>query len=76
MTIVGIPAKKGRDARGWLIVTLFVVITFTHSILCFSQTGVVISDFEVSDWFRSVRVTWKANAPPDAAGDGIYGDIL
>ena len=30
----------------------------------------MISAFEVSDWFRSVRVTWKAYAPADA--DGVF----
>jgi hypothetical protein len=70
MTIVGIRGPKGRNARGWLIATMFAAIAFTLPILCFSQTGVVISDFEVSDWFRSVRVTWKAKAPADI--DGVF----
>jgi len=68
MTIVGIPGKKRRDARGWLIMTLFAAIAIAPPILCFSRTAVVISDFVVTDWFRSVRVTWKAAAPTDADG--------
>jgi hypothetical protein len=70
MTIVGIPGKKRRDARGWVPPTLLAAIVFALPMICLSQTGIVISDFEVSDWFRSVRVTWKANAP--AGADGVF----
>jgi hypothetical protein len=33
-----------------------------------SEPSIVISDFEVSDWFRSVRIIWKAVAPDGAEG--------
>ena len=71
MSLVGIPGKKGHDARGWLILTLLATIAIAPPIPCFSRTAVVISDFAVTDWFRSVRVTWKANAPPDDV-DGTF----
>ncbi len=70
MSIVCIPGKRLRDVRGGTIFVLLAAIVCTLPTPCLSQTGIVISDFEVSDWFRSVRVTWKASAPVDA--DGLF----
>ena len=70
MTEVTIPEKKRPNARGRWALGLFAAIVCAPAILCFSQTGIVVSDFEVTDWFRSVRITWKAHAPADM--DGVF----
>jgi hypothetical protein len=32
--------------------------------LGFAQDQVTVSDFRVLDWFKAVKLTWKASAPP------------
>ncbi len=49
--------SKQRKA-GYLIVTLAVLLPVAG----FSQTGVKVSDFKVMDWFRSVKLIWRATA--------------
>ena len=56
--------KKRRVAC--LIVALVVLLPVAG----FSQTGVSVSDFKVTDWFKSVRLTWRATAPEGS--DGIF----
>ena len=68
MTVMGIRDHKGRHARGWFVWASFAAITLSFPIVSQSGSGIMISDFEVSDWFRSVRVLWKAVAPDDAEG--------
>jgi hypothetical protein len=34
----------------------------------FCQGQITISDFRVLDWFKSVKLIWKASAPPEAEG--------
>ncbi|MDH7500877.1 MAG: hypothetical protein QHH30_10915 [candidate division NC10 bacterium] len=34
----------------------------------FSQDQVTVSDFRVLDWFKAVKLTWKASAPEGATG--------
>src|SRR5512135_2940265 len=34
----------------------------------FCQNQITISDFRVLDWFKSVKLTWKASAAPGAEG--------
>jgi hypothetical protein len=70
MTIVGFPGNRRQEGRGRVILTLAAVIAFTLPTVCLPQTDIVISDFEVSDWFRSVRVTWKADFRDGA--DGVF----
>lgn len=36
----------------------------------FSQSGIKVYDFKVMDWFRSVKLTWRATAPDGS--DGIF----
>ena len=70
MTIMCFSGNKGHVVHGRLILTLAAVIAFVLPAVCLSQADIVISDFSVSDWFRSVRVTWKADAPGGA--DGVF----
>jgi len=56
---------KGRKAA-CLIVALGVLLPVAG----FSQTGVSVSDFKVTDWFKSVRLIWRATAPEGS--DGIF----
>ena len=56
---------KGRKAA-CLMVALGVLLSVTG----FSQTGVSVSDFKVTDWFKSVRLIWRATAPEGS--DGIF----
>lgn len=34
----------------------------------FCQGQITISDFRVLDWFKSVKLIWKASAPPETEG--------
>ena len=34
----------------------------------FPQSNITVSDFKVLDWFKSVKLTWKASAPQGAEG--------
>jgi hypothetical protein len=34
----------------------------------FSQAQIAVSDFTVLDWFKAVKLTWKASAPEGAVG--------
>ena len=36
----------------------------------FSQAQIAVSDFTVLDWFKAVKLTWKASAPE--GGEGIF----
>ena len=56
---------KERKAAG-LIVALVVLLPVAG----FSQAGVSVSDFKVMDWFKSVKLIWKATAPEGS--DGIF----
>ncbi len=47
-----------------LIVALVVLLPVAG----FSQTGVRVSDFKVMDWFRSVKLIWRATAPDGSEG--------
>ncbi len=67
MSSVGFSGNnKKQNVRVRVILNLTAVIAFALPAVCWPQTRIVISDFEVSDWFRSVRVTWKANVPAGA----------
>jgi len=68
MTNVRNPAQKDRDVRRWWVLALVAAIALSLPIVALSETGVVVSEFEVSDWFRSVRVTWKVDAPAGVEG--------
>jgi hypothetical protein len=68
MAVRGIPDQKRHRRRGWFVWALIAAITLSFPIISLSESGVVISDFEVSDWFRSVRITWEAVAPDGAEG--------
>ncbi len=34
----------------------------------FSQSDITVSDFTVLDWFKAVKLTWKASAPEGTEG--------
>lgn len=52
-----------------LSISLSVAILFLLApVAGFSQGQVTISDFRVLDWFKSVKLTWKASAPPETEG--------
>jgi hypothetical protein len=44
-----------------------VLVSFTSSGV-FAQSQITISDFRVLDWFKSVKLTWKASAPQGTEG--------
>jgi len=54
---------KERKAAG-LIVALVVLFPVAG----FSQAGVSVSDFKVMDWFKSVKLIWRATAPDGSNG--------
>jgi|GEM_PF-1446753 hypothetical protein len=66
------PFAFGRGCRGeWSKGTIVVLSALLFLLLnpagALLQEQVVLSDFQVLDWFKSVRLTWRAAAPPGAA---------
>jgi hypothetical protein len=54
-----------KERKAWcLIVSLVLLLPVTG----FSQEGARISKFKVQDWFRAVKLTWKAEAPEGSEG--------
>ena len=47
-----------------MIVAMAVVLPVAGS----SQIGVSVSDFKVMDWFKSVKLIWRATAPDGSNG--------
>jgi hypothetical protein len=68
MTVMGICDQRERPAPWWFVWAVVAAITVSFPLVSQPGSGIVISDFEVSDWFRSVRVLWKAVAPDGAEG--------
>jgi hypothetical protein len=57
-------SKNMRQKASFLVVVLFLLLPTTG----FSQTQIAVSEFTVLDWFRAVKLTWKASAPDGAEG--------
>ena len=48
----------------FLAVALFMLLPASGS----SQAQIAVTDFTVLDWFKAVKLTWKASAPEGAEG--------
>ena len=59
--------RRIKERKGTCLIVALVVLL---PVAGFSQTGVTVSDFKVMDWFRSVKLTWRATAPDGS--DGIF----
>ncbi len=59
--------RRIKERKGTCLIVALVVLL---PVAGFSQTGVRVSDFKVMDWFRSVKLTWRATAPDGS--DGIF----
>lgn len=63
---------QSRPSTGhWTLVSMFlgvaVFVSFISPVVS-AQSQITISDFKVLDWFKSVKLTWKASAPQGAEG--------
>lgn len=53
------------DLSGWQQAAFAALLFFLLvPALALGQDQVIVSDFQVLDWFKSVRLTWRAAAPP------------
>ncbi len=59
--------RRIKERKGACLIVALVVLL---PVAGFSQTGVRVSDFKVMDWFRSVKLTWRATALNGS--DGIF----
>ena len=50
------------------VACLIVALVVLLPVAGFSQAGVSVSDFKVMDWFKSVKLIWKATAPDGSNG--------
>jgi hypothetical protein len=57
--------RRIKERKGTCLIVALVVLLPAAG---FSQTGVRVSDFKVMDWFRSVKLTWRATAPDGSEG--------
>lgn len=59
--------RRIKQRKGTCLIVALVVLL---PVAGFSQTGVRVSDFKVMDWFKSVKLIWRATAPEGS--DGIF----
>ena len=59
--------RRIKERKGTCLIVALVVLL---PVAGFSQTGVRVSDFKVMDWFKSVKLIWRATAPEGS--DGIF----
>ena len=58
---------RTKEAKAWSLIVGLVVLL---PVAAFSQLDIRVSDFKALDWFKSVKLTWRATGAEGS--DGIF----